>query len=186
MLSDAGNHGLALTLAHAFFEIDIFLHDRIEISLRVLRRAAGCLKLEDRGAWPLENSELYWRRLQFGMGRAHQCFRATFYFGALHQLNLCAEEILRFLRVNRALGNSQLSRHHHFAGRAIGRRRLISDPSLDKQSEADGQNRNPPAPEQERFVTMQLRNEAGRPRGWCEFFGAGKLHDYMLINRCGT
>ena len=51
------------------------------------------------------------------MGGANERFRAAFDLGALHELNLGAVKIDAVFAVNRALGDVQLAREHHFAGR---------------------------------------------------------------------
>src|ERR1051326_2300904 len=99
------------------------------------------------------------------MRRANQRLGIAFHFRALHQLNLSAVKIDVVFAVNRALGDVKFSSKNHFAAGEKRRRRLINEPGLDKQSEADGQNWNPPAAKQQSLVAMQPGDERSGPGG---------------------
>ncbi len=82
---------------------------------------------------------------------------------ALHELNLGAVKIDVVFTINRALGNVQFACENHLAGGKKRRRRLINEPGLDEKPETDRQNRNPPAPEEQRFVAVQPGNKCSGP-----------------------
>ena len=68
LFGNAGRNFVAAALTHASLEIEIFLHDRVQIGLGVIGRAANRGKIENRGARFLDNEYLHRDRLQFGMG----------------------------------------------------------------------------------------------------------------------
>src|ERR1043165_5721165 len=97
------------------------------------------------------------------MSRADELLSAVPHFLALHQLNLSAVEVNAVLAVDRALADVEFAGEHHLAGRLKRRRRLINQPGLNEEPEANRQNGDPPTALQKRLVTMQPRNESGAP-----------------------
>ena len=67
LLGNPGGYFVAAVFPHASFEIEIFLHGRVQIGLGVFRRATDCGKIEDRRPRFLENEYLHRDRLQLGM-----------------------------------------------------------------------------------------------------------------------
>ena len=67
LLGDRRGDVVALVLTHPFLEIEILLHDRVQIGLRVIRRGADRLQIENRGARLLRDDDVDLDRLQLRM-----------------------------------------------------------------------------------------------------------------------
>ena len=176
LLGDSSGHFMAAVFAQTFFEIEILLHDCIQIGLGVIGRTADGGKIENRCARLLNHEYLHRNGLQFGMSGANQGFRAPSHLCALDQLDLGAKKVHAVFAIDRALSDIQFAGHHHFTGGLIRGRCLINQKSFDKQPEADGQNWNPPAAQEQRFVAMQPGNKNGRPRRRKIFTSCRHLH----------
>ena len=132
LLGNSGRNFVAAVLAHSAFEIEILLHDCIQIGLGVLGRAANRSQVKNGSARLLQDRDFNRNRLQFRVRGTNERFSAMSHFRALHQLNLCPVKIDAVLAVNRALRDVQLSCQHHFTGRKVGRRHLVNEKRLDK------------------------------------------------------
>ena len=121
LLGNSGRNFVAAVLAHSAFEIEILLHDCIQIGLGVLGRAANRSQVKNGSARLLQHRDFNRKR-----------FSAMSHFRALHQLNLCSVKIDAVLAVNRALCDVQLSCQHHFTGRKVGRRHLVNEKRLNE------------------------------------------------------
>src|SRR5688572_22334448 len=99
------------------------------------------------------------------MGRADERFGAAAHLGALHELDLGAVEIYIVLAVNRALAEIQFAGEHHLARGKKLWRGLVNEPSLNEKPETNGQDRNPPAAQEQRSIAIEPRDERITPRG---------------------
>ncbi len=159
LLGNRGGDVVPLVFTHPFFEIEILLHDRIQVGLGVIGRAADRLQIENGSARLLHHGDFHEHGLQLGMQGAHERFRPPPDFGALHELSLRAVEVDAVFAVNRVLADVQLAREHHFARGRKRRRCLIGKPGLNEKPKANGQEQNPPPAEQETFVAMNSGDE---------------------------
>ena len=137
LLGNASRNLAATAFAQPAFEIEILLHDRIQIGLGVIRRASDRRDIKNRGAGFLPDRDLHRHGLQFRMRRTNERFGAVPNFRALDQLNLRAVEVDLVFAVNRPLRNVHLPGHHHLAGGEISGRALVNQKGLDEETEAD-------------------------------------------------
>ena len=93
------------------------------------------------------------------MKRTYQCFGSPTDFAALHELHLRAVEVLRVLAVDCVLANVELAREHHLARGKELRRPLVDHPGCDENPDRCGQDRNPPAPQEQRTITVEARQK---------------------------
>jgi len=115
LLGNRGRDVMPLVITHPFLEIEILLHERVEIGLRVFGGAANRLEVENRRTRLLRDRDLDRHRLHFRVGRADERFRTASHFRALHELNLGAVEIHVVFAVDRVLADVQLTGEHHLA-----------------------------------------------------------------------
>src|SRR4029077_1693580 len=84
LFGDARDDSLSLAFTHSLFEIEILLHKRIQISLRVVRVPANCLKIENGSARFLNDGEVHAAGLQFRMSGTSERLSTALDLRALH------------------------------------------------------------------------------------------------------
>src|SRR5262245_12300022 len=89
------------------------------------------------------------------MGGTDERFGTSLHFVTLHELNLGAVEIVGVFAVNRVLGKVQFPGEHHLARGKEGVWSLENHPGADKKTKRNSEQWNPPAPPEERLVTVQ-------------------------------
>src|SRR5207302_10618705 len=158
------SEGTRLALPDPSLEVEIRLHQRVEVCVNVVGRAGSRLRFENGRARALGYAELDWHGLKFGISGADEAGGAAADFRALHQLDLGAVKVDVIFAVDRALIDVELPGHHHFAGGLERGWGLKNEPGLDKKTATNGKQENPPPPKQERFITIQPREKRSGPR----------------------
>ena len=176
LLADRGGNVVALVLAHPFLEIEILLHDGVEVGLSVLGGAADSGQVKNRSARLLHDRNLDRNRLHFRVGGADKRLGAATHLRALHELDLGAVKVNAVFAVDRVLADVQFTGEHHLARGKEFRRRLVNQPGLHKKAEANRQDRNPPAPQEQRFVAMDSREYRRAPGGRGGTIRSNSLH----------
>ena len=141
-------HGGTLTggLAHLLFLGHVFVHEGIHIRGCVGGRLCVHIHHENCGFRELAHDHFHLLDRQVGVQRMHARFRTLEDSGALHQFDLCAEEIHELLGVcGGVIAEPQLPGHHHAPARAKCGRLLHRRPCADAQAEAEEEHEHPPS-----------------------------------------
>ena len=97
----------------------------------------------------MRHGDVHFDRLHFRMGGTDERLGAATHLGTLHELDLRAVKVHAVFAVNGRVINIQLAGKNHLRAGKEGRRRLVNQPRLNKKTEANRQQGNPPAALQE-------------------------------------